>query len=90
MTTETILPTEEVDDTLLTPSTLTEEIEVPIESVIETRDSNVENDSFEAASLSPSPVTDQEAEQLEKEISHLRQEAYGAPEFSEEHVYENV
>lgn len=66
--TESALPTEEVDDHLLTPDTLTEETEPYL----------------------PSPVTEQEAHQLEKEISQLRQETYTTPEFSEEQAYENA
>lgn len=86
--TETALPTEEVDDHLLTPDDLTEETEIPVESLIET--SNVENDSSETALHLPSPVTAQEAQQLEKEISHLRKETYTTSEFSEEQAYENA
>lgn len=85
---ETALPTEEVDDQLLSPNTLTEETEIPVESVIET--SNVKDDSSETEPHLPSPVTEQEAQQLEKEISHLRQETYTTPEFSEEQAYENA
>lgn len=85
---ETALPTEEVDDQLLSPNTLTEETEIPVESVIET--SNVKDDSSEAEPHLPSPVTEQEVQQLEKEISHLRQETYTTPEFSEEQAYENA
>ncbi|EFQ11938.1 hypothetical protein HMPREF9504_02545 [Enterococcus faecalis TX0102] len=86
--TETVLPTEEVDDYLVSPNTLTEETEIPVESVIET--SNVKDDSLETEPHLPSPVTEQEAQQLEKEISHLRQETYTTPEFSEEQAYENT
>ncbi|EAD0969868.1 hypothetical protein OII_03008 [Enterococcus faecium EnGen0029] len=86
--TEIVLPIEEVDDHLLSPNALTEETEIPVESVIET--SNVKDDSSETGSHLPSPVTEQEAQQLEKEISHLRKENYTAPEFSEEQVYENA
>lgn len=85
---ETALPTEEVDDQLLSPNTLTEETEIPVESVIKT--SNVKDDSSETEPHLPSPVTEQEAQQLEKEISHLRQETYTTPEFSEEQAYENA
>ncbi|HIB3677308.1 TPA: CD3337/EF1877 family mobilome membrane protein [Enterococcus faecalis] len=85
---ETALPTEEVDDQLLSPNTLTEETEIPVESVIET--SNVKDDSSETEPHLPSPVTEQEAQQLEKEISHLRKETYTTPEFSEEQAYENA
>lgn len=85
---ETALPTEEVDDQLLSPNTLTEETETPVESVIET--SNVKDHSSETEPHLPSPVTEQEAQQLEKEISHLRQETYTMPEFSEEQAYENA
>ncbi|WP_429975418.1 CD3337/EF1877 family mobilome membrane protein [Enterococcus sp. DIV0086] len=86
--TETALPTEEVDDNLLNPNALTEETEIPVESIIET--SNVKDDSSETEPHLPSPVTEQEAQQLEKEISHLRQETYTTPEFSEEQAYENA
>lgn len=86
--TETALPTEEVDDNLLNPNALTEETEIPVESIIET--SNVKGDSSETEPHLPSPVTEQEAQQLEKEISHLRQETYTTPEFSEEQAYENA
>lgn len=86
--TETVLPTEEVDDHLVSPNTLTEETEIPVGSVIET--SNVKDDSLETETHLPSPVTEQEAQQLEKEISHLRQETYTTPEFSEEQAYENA
>lgn len=85
---ETALPTEEVDDHLLSRNALTEETEIPVESVIET--SNVKDDSSETEPHLPSPVTEQEAQQLEKEISHLRQETYTTPEFSEEQAYENA
>lgn len=85
---ETALPTEEVDDDLLSPNSLTEETEIPVESVIET--SNVKDDSSETEPHLPSPVTEQEAQQLEKEISHLREETYTTPEFSEEQAYENA
>ncbi|EMW6116787.1 hypothetical protein AAFD24_000326 [Enterococcus faecium] len=85
---ETVLPTEEVDDHLLSRNALTEETEIPVESVIET--SNVKDDSSETEPHLPSPVTEQEAQQLEKEISHLRQETYTTPEFSEEQAYENA
>lgn len=85
---ETALPTEEVDDNLLSPNALTEETEIPVESVIET--SNVKYDSSETEPHLPSPVTEQEAQQLEKEISHLRKETYTTPEFSEEQAYENA
>lgn len=86
--TETALPIEEVDDQLLSPNALTEETAIPVESIIET--SNVKGDSSETEPHLPSPVTEQEAQQLEKEISHLRQETYTAPEFSEEQAYENA
>jgi len=86
--TETALPTEEVDDHLLTPDALTEETEIPVESVFET--SNVGDDSTETEPHHPSPVTEQEAKQLEKEISHLRKETYTTSEFSEEQAYENA
>src|SRR5699024_10041163 len=86
--TETVLPTEEVDDHLLSRNALTEETEIPVESVIEK--SNVKDDSSETEPHLPSPVTEQEAQQLEKEISHLRQETYTTPEFSEEQAYENA
>ena len=86
--TETALPTEEVDDHLFSPNALTAETEIPVESVIET--SNVKDDSSETEPHLPSPVTEQEAQQLEKEISHLRKETYTTPEFSEEQAYENV
>lgn len=86
--TETVLPTEEVDDHLVSPNTLTEEAETPVESVIET--SNVKDDSLETVTHLPSLVTEQEAQQLEKEISHLRQETYTTSEFSEEQAYENA
>lgn len=85
---ETALPTEEVDDHLLSRNALTEETEIPVESVIET--SNIKDDSSETEPHLPSPVTEQEAQQLEKEISHLRQETYTTPEFSEEQAYENA
>lgn len=85
---ETALPTEEIDDHLLSRNALTEETEIPVESVIET--SNVKDDSSETEPHLPSPVTEQEAQQLEKEISHLRQETYTTPEFSEEQAYENA
>lgn len=85
---ETALPTEEVDDNLLSPNALTEETEIPVESVIET--SNVKDDSSETEPHLPSPVTEQEAQQLEKEISHLRKETYTTPEFSKEQAYENA
>lgn len=85
---ETALPTEEVDDHLLSRNALTEETEIPVESVIET--SNVKDDSSETEPHLPSPVTEQEAQQLEKKISHLRQETYTTPEFSEEQAYENA
>ncbi|EGP5637631.1 hypothetical protein DSM12_10630 [Enterococcus faecium] len=85
---ETALPTEEVDDNLLSPNALTEETEIPVESVIET--SNVKDDSSETEPHLPSPVTEQEAQQLEKEISHLRKETYTMPEISEEQAYENA
>ena len=85
---ETALPTEEVDDNLLSPNALTEETEIPVESAIET--SNVKDDSSETEPHLPSPVTEQEAQQLEKEISHLRKETYTMPEFSEEQAYENA
>ncbi|MBL4991927.1 CD3337/EF1877 family mobilome membrane protein [Enterococcus lactis] len=85
---ETALPTEEVDDHLLSRNALTEETEIPVESVIETN--NVKDDSSETEPHLPSPVTEQEAQQLEKEISHLRQETYTTPEFSEEQAYENA
>lgn len=85
---ETALPTEEVDDHLLSRNALTEETEIPVKSVIET--SNVKDDSSETEPHLPSPVTEQEAQQLEKEISHLRQETYTTPEFSEEQAYENA
>ena len=86
--TETALPTEEADDQLLSPNTLTEETEIPVESVIET--SNVKDDSSETEPHLPSPVTEQEAQPLEKEISHLRKETYTTPELSEEQAYENA
>lgn len=86
--TETALPIEEVDDQLLSPNALTEETAIPVESIIET--SNVKGDSSETEPHLPSPVTEQEAQQLEKEISHLRQETYTTPEFSEEQAYENA
>lgn len=86
--TETVLPTEEVDDHLVSPNTLTEETEIPVESVIET--SNVKDDSLETEPHLPYPVTEQEAQQLEKEISHLRRETYTTPEFNEEQAYENA
>lgn len=86
--TETALPIEEVDDHLLSPSALTEDTEMPVESVIET--SNVKNNSSETGPYLPSPVTEQEAQQLEKEIRHLRKETYTTPEFSEEQAYENA
>ncbi|EAC2894587.1 hypothetical protein KQY62_002018 [Listeria monocytogenes] len=85
---ETALLTEEVDDNLLSPNALTEETEIPVESVIET--SNVKDDSSETEPHLPSPVTEQEAQQLEKEISHLRKETYTKPEFSEKQAYENA
>lgn len=85
---ETALPTEEVDDHLLSRNALTEETEIPVESVIETN--NVKDDSSETEPHLPSPVTEQEAQQLEKEISHLRQETYTTPAFSEEQAYENA
>lgn len=85
---ETALPTEEVDDNLLSPNALTEETKIPVESVIET--SNVKDDSSETEPHLPSPVTEQEAQQLEKEISHLRKETYTMPEISEEQAYENA
>ena len=86
--TETAVPTEEVVDHLLSRNVLTEETEIPVESVMET--SNVKDDSSETEPHLPSPVTEQEAQQLEKEISHLRQETYTTPEFSEEQAYENA
>lgn len=86
--TETALPIEEVDDHLLSPSALTEDTEMPVESVIET--SNVKDNSSETGPYLPSPVTEQEAQQLEKEIRHLRKETYTTPEFSEEQAYENA
>lgn len=86
--TETALPTEEVDEHLLSPNSLTEETEILVESVIET--SNVKDDSEEPEPSPPSLVTEQEAQQLEKEISQLRKETYTTPEFNEEQVYENA
>lgn len=73
---------------MLSPNALTEETEIPVESVIKT--SNVKDDSSETEPHFPSPVTEQEAQQLEKEISHLRKETYTTPEFSEEQAYENA
>ncbi|MFC0277188.1 CD3337/EF1877 family mobilome membrane protein [Enterococcus devriesei] len=89
--TKTALPREEVDDHLLSPNALTEETEIPVvESIIETKSSNVKDDSSETESHPPSPVTEREAQQLEKEISHLRQETYTTPEINEEQAYENA
>lgn len=88
--TETALPTEEIDNNLISPNTLTEETEIPAESIIETNKSNGKDDSLETEPHLPSPVTEQEALQLEKEISQLRKETYTTPEFNEEQVYENA
>ncbi|EHH9516717.1 hypothetical protein J8300_002442 [Listeria monocytogenes] len=91
LSTEAVLPIEEVDDTLLTPNTLADRIEVPVEPAIKESDSPIDSvSSKEESTSSPSPVTKQEAKQLEKEISHLRQETYDDPELSEEHVYESA
>ncbi|HBI7177709.1 TPA: hypothetical protein K8F70_002426 [Listeria monocytogenes] len=87
---ETVLATEEIDDTLITSNTLSEDIEAPIEPVIGKADTNSEGDSPELARYSPSPVTQSEAKQLEKEISHLRQESYDTPDLTEEQLYENT
>ncbi|WP_311049652.1 CD3337/EF1877 family mobilome membrane protein [Enterococcus faecalis] len=86
--TEIALPTEEVDEHFLSPNSLTEETEMLVESVIET--SNVKDDSEETEPSPPSLVTEQEAQQLEKEINQLRKETYTTPEFNEEQVYENA
>src|SRR5699024_7850542 len=92
--TETVLPMEEVDDTLIAPSPLAEEIETSVEQVVENKEitETIEHVSLEEtpSSPSPSPVTQHEAKQLEKEISHLRQEAYSTPELEEEQPYETT
>lgn len=90
--TETVLPMEEVDGTLVAPSPLEEEIEAPVEQVVENKEitETIDHVSLEEPSLSPSPVTQHEAKQLEKEISHLRQEAYSTPELEEEQLYEST
>src|SRR5699024_8685387 len=78
--TETVLPMEEV--------------ETSVEQVVENKEitETIEHVSLEEtpSSPSPSPVTQHEAKQLEKEISHLRQEAYSTPELEEEQPYETT
>lgn len=90
--TETVLPMEEVDGTLVAPSPLEEEIKVPVEQIIENTEitKTIEHVSLEETPSSPTPVTQHEAKQLEKEISHLRQEAYSTPELEEESLYEST
>ncbi|MFI3805601.1 CD3337/EF1877 family mobilome membrane protein [Vagococcus fluvialis] len=81
---ESQLPLEEVDNSLILARSTSEDAILDEQTIQEeTNEADTQNQSNEKKTSLPSQVTDEEAKQLEKEISELRNEPYSQSELSE-------
>lgn len=91
---ETTLPTEEIDEALLTEHTSFEEAETPLELSMDDPEREPVVEEKPSSSIPepiyPIPIEQKEAKELKKEIDELRQEAYEELALSEETAYEAI